>query len=362
MTLSDDREVDALRRLLDAGFKPAMIVRTISQEEVESKLPRLYWDQVVKALPLMRSDGEKRMFYFTTPESEELANRLAEEGRRVIGYSLCVYCSAIGSDVTDGGALDLKKTIEKLVEQTGWDVRQSAHPSVFEVHFEITGDDMVLVDQRTAEVDQVALALSLHNRLGFHVASRSVHPIFAAQPLKIVVGLQVRRPQVPEASAYARVAILEGDERRFAAALALRELYSQVTPGTQLIIGWATLEDLFPSVPQHVVDNETVLELIDLVSAHPALIEDQKARDRIVKMLTDPQFLPKENRNERLAAAIAPVLRDDRESVYQHIRDISRARGKVAHTSPQDGNLRDHIAFIERVLLAVLDSVELSPP
>src|SRR5436190_2844786 len=106
-TKPTDREVDALQHLLDDGFQPAMVIRTVAQVEVDANLPEPYRNRVVKALPLARADGEKRMFYFITPETQALAERLVAEQRTVTGYSLCIYCSAIGPDVVHGKTIDL---------------------------------------------------------------------------------------------------------------------------------------------------------------------------------------------------------------------------------------------------------------
>jgi hypothetical protein len=358
-TRATDREVDALQHLLDDGFLPAMVIRKVPQSEIKAKLPEAYWTREVKALPLARSDGEKRMFYFITPETAELAERLVAEQRTVTRYTLCVYCSAIGPDVVHGRIVDFTKIIPAVREQTGWDVRESKHPGVFEVHEEVVSADIGAIERRLAEIDRVALALSLRNGLGFYVLEHSAHPIFVGEPLNIVVGLSVRLLSLPEVEAYNAIAELEGDQRRYAAALALREIYSQVTARTKLIIGWSAIEDLFPSAPDHLLSESAVVELIGLVERHSVLSVDHELRDRVTRIIQDPQFFAKQRRNERLAAQIAPLLGQTYEATYRSIREASSARGKFAHANPQDFDVREHVQFFERVLAAVLNSPQL---
>jgi hypothetical protein len=248
-----------------------------------------------------------------------------------------------------------------ICEQTGWDVRPSKHPNVFEVHEEIQGADTGPIRLRLGEVDRMALALSLRNGLGFHVVDHSAHPIFVGQPLKIVLGLEVRSPSPASAEAYNHVAAIEGDPQRYAAALALREIYSQVTPRTKLIIAWAAIEDLFPSKPEHLLSPAAVDELVALLDNHSVIQTDSVLLDRITSILRNPNLLSKETRNARLAAQIAALLGETYESTYTRVRDAATIRGKPAHANQEEPHVQEHLDFLERVLSVVLHAPQLLP-
>jgi hypothetical protein len=93
---------------------------------------------------------------------------------------------------------------------------------VFEVHDTIEGEDKSPVQQRLAEVERVAMALSLRNGLGFHLLEHSLHPLFVGQQLGIILGLEVRLPTSPEPESCKLVAELQAEPRRYAAATAFQ--------------------------------------------------------------------------------------------------------------------------------------------
>ena len=155
------------------------------------------------------------------------------------------------------------------------------------------------------------------------------------------------------------VADLQGQPRRYAAAIALREIYSQVTARTKLIIGWAAVEELFPSAPEHLLSPNELNELAALLRKHSALGANDAMRERVEAALRDPQFFAKERRNERLARQLSALLGEDYETTYDNIRAAATARGRLAHANPPDEDVRVPVAFLERILLAVMDKPSL---
>jgi hypothetical protein len=346
-------EVDVLQSLLNRGYRPSMHLERLNAAEVRELLPQQFWDKEVKALTMRSPDGAVGSFLYTTPEADEIVRRLVEEQSAVTGYFLCVYCCAVGTDATAGRQVELKGLIGDLHALTNWDIRESKYPNVFEVHSYAASNDKSALEERVNEVERVCLALSLKNGLGFQISTSS-HPTFVGQACSIVAGLVVRLPETVSTVNLEALAHVESDERRLSAALALRDVYSQVTTRTQLIVAWAAVEDLFRSSATHVLGADGLLELSQIIEGVLGAPEGNPASERIIKVLQNADLVPAKSRNERLAERIAPVLGADEKAVYADLRQASAARGKVAHSAASDADLREPIAFLIRVLEAVV--------
>jgi hypothetical protein len=110
-------EVDDLRRYLSDGFQPMMLLRDVDEEELRRQgLPSGYVSGCVKALPLTHSDGRRLMFYLKEQETVEFAREIVRDLGTIIGYTLYVYCSVIGPDITEAKDVDLGQVIASLRE------------------------------------------------------------------------------------------------------------------------------------------------------------------------------------------------------------------------------------------------------
>lgn len=352
-------ETDEIRKLLEEGFRAAMVLREPTEDEIR-RLPDVYAESEVRALPLTHPDGRKLMYYLRDSTAIEFAARLVEEQKTVIGYDLCVYCSGIGPDTIHGRKLHLDGVVEELRELLDWDLSVSDYPHTFEVSFKIEGDDQAALDDKLDEVRKVALALSLRNSLGFVVGSSSSGTRYQGQPFSLKMGLEERNVRSLTSAQLAYVEQVWADPDALAAAEALQALYGQVSDDSRITVGWAAIEHIFARPAEHLLDSTELKTLLDSVGSLDS-IPVQK-RDRLQKVLRSPDLVASEGRNERIARSISERTSETFEEVYDKVRSLAQERGRRVHArSDQARPLAQHVDFVEGVLWAIIEGCIDSP-
>jgi hypothetical protein len=349
-------ELDELRRYLADGFQPAMILRDVKEDELRRVgLPEAYYSGVVKALPLAHADGRRSMFYLKEQDAIEFARELVRDLRTIIGYTLCLCCTVIGPDTIEGRDVALGQVITRLREILGWDVRKSAYPHALEIVFDIEGDDQSKVKTALDQSRDVCLALSLRNKLGFVVRPSSGAPRYKGQPFSIISGPAVNVGCRIDPDDLAKVARISADEAALKAAQALQAIYSGVTDDVRVTVAWSAIEELFGSKPKHLLDANELSAVQDAIDSVAGLDADK--REALRKKLADSSLMSKESRNERIASEIGTLLGRDSAEMLKQIRDLTTARAKRVHSlRSREGSIAQHVAFVESVLLAYIES------
>ena len=346
-------ETDDIRKLLEEGFRPAMVLRKPTEDEIR-RLPDLYAESEVRALSLMHPDGRKLMYYLRDSEAIKFAAGLVEEQNTVIGYDLCVYCSGIGPDTIHGRKLYLDSVVNELRELLDWDLSVPDYPYTFEVSFKIEGDDQAALDDNLDEVRKVALALSLRNGLGFVVGSSSPGTRYQGQPFSLKMGLVERnvRGLTPAQLAYVKQVCADPDA--LAAAEALQAPYCQVSDDSRITVGWAAIEHIFARPAEHLLDSTELESLLDVVGSLDSIQVEK--RDRLQKVLRKPDLVASEGRNARIARSISERTGETFEEVYDKVRSLAQERGRRVHAlSDQARPLAQHVDFVEGVLWAIIE-------
>lgn len=352
-------EIDDIRSLLDQGFRPAMILREPTEDEIR-RLPEVYAGSTVRALPLMHPDGRKLMYYLRDPAAVDFARGLVEEQKAIIGYDLCVYCSGIGPDTIHGRKLYLHSVVESLQQLLEWDLATSEYPHTFEVSFKIEGDDQAAVDDRLEQVREIALALSLRNRLGFVVGYTSPGTMYQGQPFSLKVGLQERNVRGLSDSHLAYIDKVCDDPDALAAAKALQEVYCQVSDDSRITVGWAAIEHIFASPAQHLLAPAELEAVLDAAEQLDTIPRDK--RDRLKTLLRNPDLLSQAGRNECLALGISERTGMEFEDVRDKVRLLARERGRQVHTLSDEARPPpQHVDFVESVLWAVIKTAISGP-
>jgi len=349
-------EVDSLRRYLAEGFRPEMILRTVDEEELRRVgLPAAYYGADVRALPLTHADGRRYMLYIKEPDTVEMAQDLVRDSRTIIGYTLYIYCSVIGPDTIEGSDVDLGQVIANLREILDWKVSQSAHPHTFEIVFEIEGDDLLKVQTALNQAQDVCLALSLRNKLGFVVVPGTPSAKYKGQPFSLQIGLPVKMGCRIDPDDLAQVAGISANEAALKAARALQALYSGITDDIRVTVAWSAMEDLFGSRPEHLLNATELSAVRDAIDSVKCLDADK--REALKLKLGKSDLISKESRNERIASEISALLGRDRTEVLKQIRGLTEARAKCVHSlRSRGGRITEHVAFVESVLLAFIGS------
>jgi hypothetical protein len=346
-------EKDRLEQYIAEGFQVSMFLRDPTPEEIQ-KLPDVYSNKVVKALPLSHRDGRKLMYYLIQKDAIEFAEELVKEANTIIGYRLVVYCSGIGPDTIHGRNVYLDNVVMNLEKLLNWNVSTSSFPHTFQVSFDIEGDNQETVRDCQDDVRKVALALTLCNKIGFVVGSSSPGPKFKGQPFALTFGIQERFVREINSDQMAFVDQICQDKDTFTAASALQMLYCQVTDNARITTGWAAIEHIFSSRPQHLLTADELIAVTDAID-QLSCISDEK-RKQLIEKIQNPDLIAKEGRNARIARQLSDLLNSNYSAVYEQVRSLSRERGQRVHkltdTAPP---LAEYVAFIERVLWAVID-------
>jgi hypothetical protein len=346
-------EISEIKILLKEGFVPAMILRVPTENEIR-RLPDIHAKLQVRALPLKHPDGRKLMYYMRDPAAIKFAAGLVAEQNRVIGYDFCIYCSGVGPDTIHGRKLYLNDVVDDLRKSLEWDVSISDYPHTFEVSFKIKGDDRMALEEKIEEVRKVALALSLHNSLGFVVSSTSSGTRYQGQPFSLKWGLQERNVRSLTSAQLSYIKRVLVDPTALAAAKALQELYCQVSDDSRITVGWAAIEDIFACPAKHLLD---ATELGYLLGAVGKLYEiPGEKRNRLRRFLNNPDVVFSEGRNERIARSISEITRESFKEVYKQVRALAKERGRRVHRlSDQPRLLTKHMAFVENALWAKIE-------
>lgn len=247
-------EKEKLINFLEKGYQPHMMVREISKEEAQKKLPEPYLEKKVFALPLVHKRKENLMYYFTEEETLKYAKELVEDAKAVIGYHLCVYCGVTSSESIQGREVHFGSVIKSLRRIKGWEVKESEYANVFELHFEIEGDNRELLMKYVDEVRKIALILSIKNKMGFTVSDYSRGTKHKAQPFVRSVGSQEGNLKGIQEQDLQNLSKLYNDEKCLEAASALRLIYSQINDTSKIVVAWATIEEIFETKPQHLLN------------------------------------------------------------------------------------------------------------
>jgi hypothetical protein len=349
-------ERQRLEEYVADGFVPSMVVRKVSDKEKTKRgLPRQFADKQVYALPMAHPDGRKIMFYFVENDTLQCAEELASRQREVIAHHLCCFCTASSLDVPLRGLLAFDRIISTLREMKGWDARPSQHSHIFEVHFGVRSADEYQVQQVISEVSDVLLLLSLRNKAGFFVCGRSLHPIFSGQPLRITMGVEesLGVGLAPDDAAFLQ-ALRDSDTARFMAET-LQLLYTQVSVRAKLLVGWAAIEELFPTTPRNILSRSDILNVMKAAETVPGVAADGAKLAKLSEVLRDADRMATESRNLRVAKEISNSLGKPYEEVLERVQRLAKRRGRAAHLTSDPGpDGGEDVTFVEEVLLALL--------
>ena len=341
-------ELQKLQHIIDDGFQPMMILREISQNEVTNKLPEVYWDKKVYALPLVKFNEDKKlMFYMVEEETINYANQLVEDAKTIIGYSPVVYCTVLSEESAKGQKINFESIIDSLSSVTGWKIKKSEYPNTIEIRNNIKSGDKESLNMFIRDVETVVMLVSLKNQKGLQVSACSPGEYTKGQPFGITWGLQqfgLKGITTDELISFNE--ILNNDLCREAVS-SLQLIYSQISDSSKLTICWATIEHIFNKKPEHLLQNGEILSIQDAVQSIG--LEKDKS-NKVMEIIKNPNLVCAKNRNVRIAEEISESIGFDYAYVYDEIRNMTRSRGKMVHALGNETDITQHLIFIEKTL------------
>jgi hypothetical protein len=303
---------------------------------------------------LRRRTGEQGMVIYPIQDDAELelARREEDAGKRIIGYEIRITCCARSLD----GEVRVGSIAENLRKLMGWEVQVDDGEMTFNVVFRIEGDSKQDGEGKIDELEDVLIALSIKNRFGCDIVNISWGPKYAAQPFALWTGRMEVVPGEIDRSDIQQIRELreKGGERLIAD---LVRFYGHDSPRAKIVFGFSLLEGLFDDKPDHILDKDEIAEIQSKVIEIASIAASEAKQNRLREVLSNPNLMPKRNRNERIAARIATLMNISDGDAYSEIRTLSQLRGALAHsTNEKREGLLEASAFIEKVLLRYLIS------
>jgi len=327
-------EKEKLESLIVEGYKPHMVIVDCTYDDAPDDLPEQWKGREIHFLPLHHPTKDNIKFYFVNESTHRYAKSLVEDAKTIIGYHLCIYCGAVG-EKTVTGKVHLDKIVDSLKKQKGWDVRESKYPDVFEVHFEIEGDNRELLNRYVNEVEEVAMLLSVKNDLGFNIIHYSKGPKYKAQPFSLTTGLFETTLQGVDSNDLKQFSKILKNEECLFAVNGLRDLNSQISQKSKLTLGWALLEDLFDTDSESIFDKAEKKRFKKFISdfeLEKSIVLEKSITERIYKAVCSSPHLKIKYKNMRIAENVSSLLGEKYELVYEKVKAFANVRGGHAHS------------------------------
>jgi hypothetical protein len=345
-------ELEKLQDIVQSGFQAMMILREISQNEVIEKLPEIYWDKKVYALPLIKfSEDKKLMFYMIEEKTINYAKKLVDDAKTIIGYSPVAYCTVTSVVSSKGRKINFDEIIACLTKITEWKVKGSEYPNTLEIRQNIKSGDKKTLDTFIHGVETVAMLISLKNKEGFQMSAFSPGEYTKGQPFGITWGLtQHGLKGITRDELEALRKILNNDLCREAIS-SLQLIYSQISDSSKLTVCWATIEHVFSKDPEHMLGKDEIANILKLIQSAGL---DEIKTSKINEVIRNPNLITAKNRNVRIAEAISETLGLDYEQVYEEIRNMTKTRGKMVHALGNETDISNHLKFVENILASYI--------
>jgi len=237
--------------------------------------------------------------------------------------------------------IHLEQIINSLDGYSGWQIKLGDRNDNFEVTSRILSTEQQDIQTEIEKIRLLMDALCLINKVGFFIR----HISLASQPrmhpacsfgeteamLQPVKKEDISKTEARIQSSNNMAIILRG----------LNQAYVDNYYPSRLDRLWATVEDVFCDVPEHLLSNEEIQAIINCIKGMP--IAKEKCGERLRKLteaINNPDRLPREGRNERIAKNISKLLNRGYESTYKKIKKCSQLRGKHGHNAPNANNLQ----------------------
>lgn len=343
-------EKEKLETLILQGYKPHMVILRRTYATAVDDLPVEWKDKDIYFIPLNHPSKKNIKFYFVDHDTYEYAKKLVDDAKTVIGHHLIVSC---GVNKPNDNTYDYSQIIESLRKTKDWDVRVSGHPNIFEIHFDLEVSKRDEEDGVLKDINTVLTLLSLKHKIGFYISFHSVADKYKAQPFALNVSGWVNNLEGFDNFELQKLTkLIEIDDCR-EAILAIKDIHSQINSISKITVGWATIEDLFNSKPEHILNKTELKSTFDKIKE---LNFEKTKEDKTIEILKNPNLLAIKSRNERIAENICSLTDNSYEDVYDKVKNLASARGKLVHTRESNQEIENHLKFIFNVLGSYINS------
>jgi len=283
-----------------------------------------------------------------------VTRRQMEAERRITGYDMRITCGArdIDGEVKVGSFANNIKTL------MGWEIQVDDGEKSFNALFRVEGDSQQEGYARIEELEDVLLALSVKNKVGCEILTIAWGAKCAGQPFAIWAGRPESVPREIDHTDVQKIRVLreKGGEQLLSD---LGRFYGRVTHGAKIIFGFSLLEMLFDEKPSHILSKDEITDILRKATEIDSVANSEAKQRRLQDVLSNPNLMPKKNRNERIATKIAALMNIPEDTAYAKIRALSQLRAAPAHsTKERIEGISQASTFIEEVLLRYMMSLQ----
>lgn len=294
--------------------------------------------------------NEKMIFPICNQPDLELAQKEAKEQKKIIGYKVRVGCVATVSDAQ----VDTTQVAKSIGDLMKCEVQSPDEQEHFYVFFDIEGDNKEIGTSKILELKELLIAASIKNKTGYFIKNIGWGPLYKGQPFAIWPG-RITAIQQPICSKDIDIVQQFKDNNKDEILSLLCQFYGQVSVSSKVIYGFSLLEELYAGNPKHILTKSEKKEVVSVIGGIQFSCEHEKKQEKIKDILLNPNIMSKENRNERIAQNISPILGMPIDEAIDRIKAISKLRAASAHPTEKTSIKEDNSEFKEAFLY--IDSV-----
>jgi hypothetical protein len=351
------REVDKLIKYLESDHSIKSVMNI--SEMIDKKLPQDEQNQQ-KALIMLSKDENISMFYAEDEETIRFAKQKIEDQDKPIGTLIFVVCEISGTSAVGERIRELESFIRTLNENSDWKFESKGSDMVFTISVRIESVDTQIIDEKTEIIQHFIDLLAFYKNIG--IVIHSIQKQFVRKDgLLTMYGITQRALDGVSKEFISRVYsyVCLGNKEVYDAAHGLNRSYVENNLPNRISTLWATIETLFTSKTEHLLNNDEIeviincIDQLDIWKSEQDKIRLKKLKERI----KDPNVLSLKNRNERIASSISYELDRDYNETLKMIKFVSKIRGKYLHELRKDEQieLRNTEEYLQEILKAYIN-------
>lgn len=300
-------------------------------------------------------------YMVTSPEELELLRCGEKEGQRVVRQLLSIRCGAKNIH----GDVSIRDFVPNLTELTGWEISVEDSGHEFFVKFHIDGDSEFEGHSRIEQLEEILIALSIKNQLGFEIRQVSWSKATVAFPLTYTVGKMEKLPELIDSSDLERLRRLRASDQTDLLSC-IAQWYCQVSPRSRLIYGFSLLEGLLDQrEKENILTKDEMESVLVKIREVESVAQSKERLDKIRQALCNSHYMFRKTRNERIASKVSSILGVSELDARTRIQDIAKLRGSLAHTASEgvksldrklEREISDACKYIESVLLNLVSN------
>jgi hypothetical protein len=297
-----------------------------------------------------------------TDDEETIEFAIKKQSEPYIITEIHVVCEVLGTDIAEVGIFDLENFVHALNENSNWEFNLGDNiDSMFTITIRIESLNPQLIEDAIEKTQKFIDLLAISENVGI-----LIHDISSCktkkepEPIAVKIGKPKRRLEKPSKELISKIAYYSTSCDKndlYIAAHGLNLSYIENCLPNRVSMLWATVETLFKTKPEHLLDKEEIKMLIKHIDQLDFLkSEDDKWRlEKLKEGIKNPNLFSLKNRNERIALFISNELDLDYDETLRNIKLATSIRGKYLHELRDEwSEIRKTEKYLQGILKAYI--------